>query len=134
MIEFLFFFCQKMSFDSDEDQYHRFNVQQLKIAYLEQVRRDAQRHAHHRSTPIIGIAGGSRASLGHVTPLLPDIQEAAHEGSSASSVTTQASLVFCYFIHKILANQIILNFKKCLQNCFCDRFSIAPTFLLTIIV
>uniref|UniRef100_A0AC34QV20 Uncharacterized protein n=1 Tax=Panagrolaimus sp. JU765 TaxID=591449 RepID=A0AC34QV20_9BILA len=81
-----------MSFDSEEDQYHRSNVQQLKTAYLEQIRRDAQRHAYHRTTPIIGVAGGSRASLGHVTPLLPDIQEAAHEGSSASSVTTQASL------------------------------------------
>ncbi|KAE9553423.1 hypothetical protein FO519_003382 [Halicephalobus sp. NKZ332] len=86
-----------MSFDQEQGRRRVSSVQQLKNAYLEQVRRDAQRHAHHKSVPVIGVAGGSRTyagtPLGHITPSLPDIQEAPHEGSSASSVTTQASLL-----------------------------------------
>ena len=92
-----------MSFHQEQGRTRNSNVQQLKNAYLEQVRRDAQRHAHHRSVPVIGVAGGSRAyaatPLGHITPSLPDIQEAPHEGSSASSVTTQASLVLVFLLN-----------------------------------
>lgn len=65
--------------------YQRAGVQQLKNAYLEQIKRDEQRHARHRTTPVIGIASRSFAG----TPSLPDIAEAPHEGSSASSVTTE---------------------------------------------
>uniref|UniRef100_A0A914P6R9 Uncharacterized protein n=1 Tax=Panagrolaimus davidi TaxID=227884 RepID=A0A914P6R9_9BILA len=78
-----------LSYMSNEDQelirYQRAGVQQLKNAYLEQIRRDELRHARHRTTPVIGIATRSFAG----TPSLPDIAEAPHEGSSASSVTTE---------------------------------------------
>uniref|UniRef100_A0AC34FJP0 Uncharacterized protein n=1 Tax=Panagrolaimus sp. ES5 TaxID=591445 RepID=A0AC34FJP0_9BILA len=78
-----------LSYASNEDQelirYQRAGVQQLKNAYLEQIRRDELRHARHRTTPVIGFATRSFAG----TPSLPDIAEAPHEGSSASSVTTE---------------------------------------------
>uniref|UniRef100_A0A7E4VTH3 HP domain-containing protein n=1 Tax=Panagrellus redivivus TaxID=6233 RepID=A0A7E4VTH3_PANRE len=84
-----------MSFMSGDDpdvlSYQVGGVSQLKRAYLEQIRRDEQRHARHRSTPVIGMALSNRvlSATPLVTPSLPDIAEAAHEGSSASSVTTE---------------------------------------------